>query len=130
MISTDRSRQSPERADPQKLSNTAPQERTEQSVSMTSPSSTDSRATLPFPRPKRVEVRYFAVLRERAACSTETLLTSSANPEELYMELSTRHPLKLSASLVKVSVNSSFVPWTHPLKDGDVVVFIPPVAGG
>jgi molybdopterin converting factor small subunit len=31
---------------------------------------------------------------------------------------------------LKVAVNSEFSDWSRPLKAGDAVVFIPPVAGG
>ena len=31
---------------------------------------------------------------------------------------------------VKVAVNDEFREWSAPLRDGDFVVFIPPVAGG
>ena len=36
----------------------------------------------------------------------------------------------LSADALKVAVNAQFSDWSRPLRDGDVVVFIPPVAGG
>jgi molybdopterin converting factor small subunit len=32
--------------------------------------------------------------------------------------------------VLRVAINSEFGDWTAPLKDGDAVVFIPPVAGG
>jgi len=31
---------------------------------------------------------------------------------------------------LKVAVNEQFSDWSHLLRDGDTVVFIPPVAGG
>lgn len=77
-----------------------------------------------------IEVRYFAVLREQAGCSTETVQTSATSASDLYRELQGRHGLALSADSLRVAVNDEFADWSHPLKSGDCIVFIPPVAGG
>jgi molybdopterin converting factor small subunit len=29
-----------------------------------------------------------------------------------------------------VAINDAFEPWAAPIRDGDAVVFLPPVAGG
>jgi molybdopterin converting factor subunit 1 len=78
----------------------------------------------------QLTLQYFAILREQAGRSTETLQTSAATPAELYAELAARYPFKLSSSQLKVAVNSEFCDWSRRLEPGDVVVFIPPVAGG
>jgi molybdopterin converting factor small subunit len=36
----------------------------------------------------------------------------------------------LTAEQLKVALNSEFSDWQTPLRHGDTVVFIPPVAGG
>lgn len=77
-----------------------------------------------------INVRYFAVFRERAGCSSESVYTGATTPLQLYRQLCGRHPLRLDAGLVKVSINSAFATWDARLQEGDVVVFIPPVAGG
>lgn len=77
-----------------------------------------------------INVRYFAVFRERAGRGAESLYTGASTPSQLYRQLCLLHPLKLDACCVKVSINSEFASWDARLRDGDVVVFIPPVAGG
>ena len=80
--------------------------------------------------PKRLKIQYFALLREQAGVSEETLDSSAATPADLYPELLARHGFTLPRELLKVAVNGEFADWTHPLLAGDAVVFIPPVAGG
>lgn len=77
-----------------------------------------------------VAVRYFAILREERGRDEESLTTGAATVAELYAELRARFPFSLSAERLRVACNGDFVPWSHPLRDGDLVVFIPPVAGG
>jgi len=77
-----------------------------------------------------VRVQYFALLREQAGRSGEALDTCACTPRELYEELRARHPFTLRPDMLRVAVNSEFVAWEQPLRDGDSVVFIPPVAGG
>ncbi|MBV6459047.1 MAG: hypothetical protein HONBIEJF_02186 [Fimbriimonadaceae bacterium] len=79
---------------------------------------------------KRVSVSYFAVLREQRGLSVEHLDTRSLTVAELYGELQQRHGLKLSPTLVQFAVNGAFRSGETELRDGDEVVFIPPVAGG
>jgi molybdenum cofactor guanylyltransferase len=79
---------------------------------------------------KTLRVQYYAILREQAGRNDETLDTSAATPAELYAELRQRHPFQLDATQLKVALNSEFSDWHTPLKHGDTVVFIPPVAGG
>lgn len=79
---------------------------------------------------RTLRVQYYAILREQAGRSEETLDTSAATPAELYDELRRRHPFQLTASQLKVALNSEFSDWQTPLRHGDTVVFIPPVAGG
>lgn len=79
---------------------------------------------------KTLRVQYYAILREQAGRSEETLDTSAATPTELYAQLRQRHPFQLEPAQLKVALNSEFGDWETPLKHGDTVVFIPPVAGG
>jgi len=79
---------------------------------------------------RTVRVQYFALLREQAGLSEETLTTTARTPGELYAELATRHGFTLPAEMLKVAVNTEFGDWSQPLQAGDAVVFIPPVAGG
>lgn len=77
----------------------------------------------------RLQIDYFAVMRERAGRAHETLDTDASTPRELYRELCGRRPLPPKKGL-KVAVNDEFRNWDWALSDGDRVVFIPPVAGG
>jgi molybdopterin-guanine dinucleotide biosynthesis protein A len=93
-------------------------------------------SALPSPPPRSgggtrtVRIQYYAILREQAGRSEETLDTSAGTPTELYAELRQRHPFQLAPAQLKVALNSEFSDWQTPLKHGDTVVFIPPVAGG
>jgi molybdopterin-guanine dinucleotide biosynthesis protein A/molybdopterin converting factor small subunit len=85
----------------------------------------------PTPRvDKRIRVQYFALLREQAGRSDESLVTAARTPRELYDELKVRYPFSLPPEMLRVAVNTEFGDWSQPLADGDAVVFIPPVAGG
>jgi len=78
----------------------------------------------------RVDIQYFAILRERAGVSRETVETAAATAADLYEELAARYDFGLSRALLRVAVNDEFADWSRPLTSGDRVVFIPPVAGG
>ncbi len=79
---------------------------------------------------RRIEVQYYALLREQAGRSAEAVTTAARTPRELYEELRKRHPFSLPAEMLRVAVNAEFGDWSQPLGEGDAVVFIPPVAGG
>jgi molybdopterin-guanine dinucleotide biosynthesis protein A len=80
--------------------------------------------------PMHVKVQYYALLREQAGVSEEQLSTEARTPRELYEELKRRHPFSLAPDVLRVAVNAEFGDWSQPLREGDAVVFIPPVAGG
>lgn len=75
-----------------------------------------------------VDVKYFALFRERAGCDGERLATPAQTVGELYAELSPC--LGLPSNQVRAALNGEFVEDAHPLAEGDEVVFVPPVAGG
>jgi molybdopterin-guanine dinucleotide biosynthesis protein A len=82
-------------------------------------------------RPKmELNIRYFAVMREQAGRSEETIETLAATPAAVYAELRARHHFSLAEAQLKVAVNSEFSDWARILAPGDALVFIPPVAGG
>jgi len=76
-----------------------------------------------------VSIEYFAILREHAGRAREDLRTTAATVGELYAELDQRYRFP-ELGRVKVAVNDEFRDWNAPVRDGDFVVFIPPVAGG
>ncbi len=77
-----------------------------------------------------VRIQYFAILREQRGQNEEALATAAATPAALYEELRARHGFTLPADRIRAAVNETFVAADAPLRDGDRVVFIPPVAGG
>lgn len=78
----------------------------------------------------RVNVQYFAILREQRGLSVERVETAGSTVAGLYEELRARHGFTLPGERVRAAVNDTFVPASHILREGDRVVFIPPVAGG
>lgn len=77
-----------------------------------------------------VHVSYFAILREQRGLIGEQLSTGAATPAALYEELRGRHGFTLPVDRVRAAVNDEFVDSAARLREGDRVVFIPPVAGG
>lgn len=78
----------------------------------------------------RVNVLYFASLRDAAQVAGETVSTDAADLRALYEELQARHQLPFPARQLRVAVNGEFASWSAPLCEGSDVAFIPPVSGG
>ncbi len=80
----------------------------------------------------KVEVLYFAVLRERIRLDHETVeLGAGATLGDARAAIAARHP-SVAALLprVQIAVNRAVAPEAQALADGDEVAFLPPVAGG
>lgn len=77
-----------------------------------------------------VRVQYYAQLRADAGQSEETLSTEAGTVAELFEALDARHDFSVSPDVLRVAVNDSFADWDTALESEDLVVFIPPVAGG
>ena len=82
------------------------------------------------PAPREIRVQFYALLREQAGRSVETLHTRARTPRDLYVELRAKYPFTLPPEMLRVAINAEFGDWSQPLEAGDAVVFIPPVAGG
>lgn len=78
----------------------------------------------------RVTLKYFAILREQRGRSEESIETEAASFGELYEQLKQAHGFSLNSNQLRMAVNDTFVAKDTVLNDGDVIVFIPPVAGG
>ena len=81
----------------------------------------------------RVQVLYFAALRDLTGCSEEPLElpASIASVAELLAHLAEQHQnLRGRIEGVRVAVNENFVQADTELSANDVVALIPPVAGG
>jgi molybdopterin synthase sulfur carrier subunit len=77
-----------------------------------------------------IHVQYFAILREQRGLARETLATAAPTAAALYEELRGRYNFTLPMDRVRAAINEEFVAWETPLREGQTVVFIPPVAGG
>lgn len=82
------------------------------------------------PEMPRLTLEYFASLRDEAGCAQEQIESAAPSLSALYDELSQRHGFSLPATRLRVAVNAAFAPWDQSPRDGDHVVFIPPVSGG
>jgi molybdopterin converting factor subunit 1 len=79
---------------------------------------------------KTVLIRYYAILREQRGIEDETLLTDAATPAALYEELRARHGFTLTGDRVRAALNDEFAQSDAPLRNGDRIAFLPPMAGG
>ncbi len=79
---------------------------------------------------RKLQLQYFALLRDQAGRSREEFASGAHTAAELYDELRQRHSFTLSREQLRVAINAEFADWTRELRDGDEIVFIPPVAGG
>jgi molybdopterin synthase sulfur carrier subunit len=80
----------------------------------------------------RVRIRLFASLREAVGRSEVELdLPEGATAEEAWRRLAGEHAaLAARRARLTAAVNRSYAPFDTPLRDGDEVVFVPPVSGG
>lgn len=81
-------------------------------------------------RHKTVHIKYFALLREERGLAAESIDTEADDLAQLYNEVRSRHSFSLPLERMAVAVNDGFREWHDRLQDQDVIVFVPPVAGG
>ena len=74
----------------------------------------------------KVTVQYHAMLREQKGCAEEQAEIEMGTLIELHQKLN----LCLEPKHLKVAINDELAAWDQQLKENDVVIFIPPVAGG
>ena len=75
-------------------------------------------------------IHWFGLLSERRGLSEETITNDASTAAELYTYLAENYGIGLTTSDLRAAVNDGFVPWHHPLNDGDHVAFLPPMSGG
>ncbi len=79
----------------------------------------------------KIQIKYFAGLREKAGKNQEEItLQEVCDLKSIYLKLSGQYHFPLSAHEIKYSVNNEYVECSKIPCENDVVVFIPPVAGG
>ena len=79
---------------------------------------------------KRVEVLYFAALRDAAGAASEQVDTDAVDLSALYAQVRARHGLPFAQAQLRVAVGDAFARWEDAPIDGSQVAFIPPVSGG
>ncbi len=78
----------------------------------------------------RVEVLYFAALRDAAGIASEHVDTEATDLSALYADVQSRHALPFAQKQLRVAVDGVFAGWNDPVLSGSTVAFIPPVSGG
>jgi len=78
----------------------------------------------------RVNIQFYAILRERTGKNQDTIETQAKNLAELYQHLKGQYDLPLRQEQLRVAKNDAFCPWDATFNDNDTIIFIPPVAGG
>ena len=79
---------------------------------------------------RQYRLLYFASLRDRTGCDSETVASEAMQPRDLFAQVARHHGITLAPERLRVAVNGEFADWSRPLSDGDEVVFLPPVSGG
>ncbi len=77
----------------------------------------------------RVQLRFFASLRERLGAGEERALEPGTTAGALWASLVRAHPAA-GRVRVRIAVNERYVEPEHELAEGDEVAFFPPVSGG
>ena len=78
----------------------------------------------------KIQIQYFAMLAEKRGLAEEWLSVETPDLAALYDGLAERHGFPVPRAAIRPAVNDAFRAWYHPLRDGDRVVFVPPVSGG
>lgn len=82
------------------------------------------------PKSRTVHVHLYAILREQTGQSTLAMETPAHTARDVYKELAHRFNLAWPAERFRVALNNTFCQWDHPVREGDALHVIPPVAGG
>jgi molybdopterin converting factor small subunit len=78
----------------------------------------------------RIHIQYFAMLAEKRGLTDEWLTVETHDLAVLYHGLASQHGFPVPHTSIRPAINDAFRAWDYPLRDGDRVVFVPPVSGG
>jgi molybdopterin synthase sulfur carrier subunit len=82
----------------------------------------------------KIQLKYFASIREQIGLSQEILETQAADLNTLRLELISRGPSYAAAlaegKAIKIAVNQVVSEWHTPLQANAEIAFFPPVTGG
>jgi molybdopterin synthase sulfur carrier subunit len=79
---------------------------------------------------KKITVRYFAMFREHAGLSEETIELKVVTAMDVFEQTRSRHGSNEPMGHCKVAINDQMADWESNVNDGDTVLLFPPVAGG
>ena len=86
---------------------------------------------------REVYVHYFAQLKDASGKDGEHLpvaavgeATAGASAADWYRHLAQRYRFTMPQEVVRPALNGRYARWTDPVRGGDELAFIPPVAGG
>jgi len=79
---------------------------------------------------KAITVRYFAMFREHAGVSEETLSITAETAGDVFEATRDKHGSVEPLAHCKVAINDQMADWESIVNDGDTVLLFPPVAGG
>jgi molybdopterin converting factor small subunit len=78
----------------------------------------------------KIQIQYFAMLAEKRGLTEEWLTVETPDLAALYDALARLHGFPLPRASIRPAVNDALRAWNYPVRDGDRVVFVPPVSGG
>lgn len=79
----------------------------------------------------KIHIQYFAIFRQQRGLSQEDKeISKNTSAKTLYNDLAKKNGFKLSVDSIRVAINDHFTSINEILRDGDHIVFIPPVSGG
>lgn len=78
----------------------------------------------------KIQLQYFAMLADKRGLTEEWLTVESSDLAALYDALARQHGFPPRHGSLRPAVNDAFCAWDHSLREGDRVVFVPPVSGG
>jgi len=79
---------------------------------------------------KNITVHYFAMFREHAGVTEETLQLNAETALDVFEQTRERHGSNEPLGHCKVAINDEMADWSSAVADGDSVLLFPPVAGG
>ena len=78
----------------------------------------------------KIQVIYFAKIRELTGLTQETFIIKKGfTPSNVLRLIEEKHCIVLGVNF-KIAINDEFSDWDFELRNGDNLVFIPPVTGG
>ena len=78
----------------------------------------------------KIQVIYFAKIRELTGLTRETfIIKKGSTPSNVLGLIEEKHSIDLGMNF-KIAINDEFSDWDFELRNGDNLVFIPPVTGG